>query len=95
MRRRHPRPDHGSGPPDAQGRNHGRSCSGQSFAIAGLLDNSQAQTINKYPLLGDLPILGALFRDSQFQNGQTELIIVITPYIVKPSASNWPCRRMV
>ncbi len=59
--------------------------SGQSFAIAGLLDNSQAQTVNKYPLLGDLPVLGALFRDSRFQNGQTELIIVITPYVVTPS----------
>ncbi|MDP9128590.1 MAG: hypothetical protein M3N08_10075, partial [Pseudomonadota bacterium] len=60
--------------------------SGQSFAIAGLLDNSQAQTVNKYPLLGDLPVLGALFRSDRFQNGQTELVIIITPYIVKPSA---------
>ena len=59
--------------------------SGQSFAIAGLLDNSQTQTINKYPLLGDMPIIGALFRDSQFQNGQTELVIIITPYVVKPT----------
>jgi pilus assembly protein CpaC len=59
--------------------------SGQSFAIAGLLDNSQTQTVNKYPLLGDLPILGALFRSDRFKNGQTELVIIITPYIVKPS----------
>lgn len=59
--------------------------SGQSFAIAGLLDNSQAQTVNKYPLLGDLPILGALFRSDHFQSGQTELIIIITPYIVTPN----------
>lgn len=59
--------------------------SGQSFAIAGLLDNSQAQTVNKYPLLGDLPVLGALFRSDRFQNGQTELVIIITPYVVTPS----------
>ncbi len=59
--------------------------SGQSFAIAGLLDNSQSQTVNKFPLLGDMPILGALFRSSQFQNGQTELVIIITPYLVKPT----------
>jgi len=59
--------------------------SGQSFAIAGLMDNSQAQTVNKYPLIGDLPILGALFRSDHFVNGQTELVVIITPYIVKPS----------
>lgn len=60
--------------------------SGQSFAIAGLIDNSQAQTVNKYPLLGDLPVIGALFRSNNFQNGQTELVIIITPYVVTPSA---------
>ncbi len=59
--------------------------SGQSFAIAGLLDNNQSQTVNKYPLLGDMPILGALFRSNQFQNGQTELVIIITPYLVTPT----------
>jgi pilus assembly protein CpaC len=59
--------------------------SGQSFAIAGLLDNQQSQTVNKYPLLGDVPILGSLFRSNQFQSGQTELVIIITPYIVTPN----------
>ena len=60
--------------------------SGQSFAIAGLLlDNDQTQTVNKYPLLGDLPVLGTLFRSERYQNGQSELVIVITPYIVKPN----------
>lgn len=59
--------------------------SGQSFAIAGLLDNNQTQTINKYPLLGDLPIIGTLFRSTRFQNGQSELVIIITPYIVRPT----------
>jgi pilus assembly protein CpaC len=59
--------------------------SGESFAIAGLLDNSQSQTIDKLPLLGDLPILGPLFRSNHFQNGQSELVVVITPYIVRPN----------
>lgn len=59
--------------------------SGESFAIAGLMNNSQSQTVNKFPMLGDLPILGALFRSDHFVNGQTELVIIITPYIVRPS----------
>jgi pilus assembly protein CpaC len=59
--------------------------SGQSFAVAGLLNNTQTQTINKFPILGDLPILGALFRSDHYKNGQTELVVIITPYIVKPS----------
>jgi pilus assembly protein CpaC len=59
--------------------------SGESFAIAGLLDNNQAQTVTKYPLLGDLPVIGALFRSEHFINGQTELVVIITPYIVKPT----------
>jgi pilus assembly protein CpaC len=61
--------------------------SGQSFAIAGLLDNDQNQTVNKFPFLGDIPILGALFRSTQFQNNQSELVIVITPYIVRSGAN--------
>jgi pilus assembly protein CpaC len=61
--------------------------SGQSFAIAGLLDNNQDQTINKFPFLGDVPILGALFRSTNFQNDQSELVIVVTPYVVKPGSS--------
>jgi pilus assembly protein CpaC len=59
--------------------------SGESFAIAGLMDNNQTQTVNKFPMLGDMPVLGALFRDDHFINGQTELVVIITPYIVKPS----------
>jgi len=59
--------------------------SGESFAIAGLLDSSQAQTVNEYPIIGDMPIIGPLFRSNHFVNGQTELVVVITPYIVKPS----------
>lgn len=59
--------------------------SGESFAIAGLLDNNQTQTVDKFPLLGDLPILGPLFRSNHFQNGQSELVVIITPYIVTPN----------
>jgi pilus assembly protein CpaC len=59
--------------------------SGQSFAIGGLLNNNQTQTVNKYPFLGDMPILGPLFRSTRFQNNQSELVIIITPYIVRPA----------
>jgi pilus assembly protein CpaC len=58
--------------------------SGQSFMIAGLLSNSAQNTIDKAPGAGDLPILGALFRSTNFQRGQTELVIVVTPYLVRP-----------
>lgn len=57
---------------------------GQTFAIAGLLRNDQGNTIDKFPILGDIPVLGALFRSSEYQNNQTELVILVTPYIVKP-----------
>ncbi len=58
--------------------------SGQSFMIAGLLSNNAQNTIDKAPGAGDLPILGALFRSTQFKRGQTELVIVVTPYLVNP-----------
>ena len=62
--------------------------SGQSFVIAGLLNSSTENSINKTPFLGDLPILGALFRSNNFRRNQTELMIVITPYLVKPVSAN-------
>ncbi|MDJ0951024.1 MAG: type II and III secretion system protein family protein [Alphaproteobacteria bacterium] len=58
--------------------------SGQSFAIAGLLQNDSNFDIDKTPWLGDIPILGNLFRSEQFQRRETELLIVVTPYVVKP-----------
>lgn len=61
--------------------------SGQTFAIAGLLHNTAKSYINALPGLGDLPILGALFRSNQFQRGDSELVILITPYLVEPAAS--------
>lgn len=58
--------------------------SGQSMMIGGLLSNSHDNSIDKAPGLGDLPILGSLFRSNAFTRNETELVIVITPYLVKP-----------
>ena len=58
--------------------------SGQSLMIGGLLSNNTQNQITKAPGLGDLPILGALFRSNGWQRSETELVIVITPYLVKP-----------
>lgn len=57
---------------------------GQSFAIAGLFRNDITQSVSKFPVLGDLPILGALFRSTEFKKNKTELLIVVTPRIVRP-----------
>jgi len=58
--------------------------SGQSFMIGGLLRNSNGNSTDKAPLLGSLPIIGALFRSNSFKRNETELVIVITPYLVRP-----------
>jgi pilus assembly protein CpaC len=58
--------------------------SGQSFMIAGLLSNSATNTIQRMPGAADLPVLGALFKSTSFQKNETELVIVITPYLVTP-----------
>ena len=60
--------------------------SGQSFMLAGLLQNTNNNSINKAPFLGDLPVLGNLFRSTKFQRDETELVIIVTPYLVKPSS---------
>lgn len=57
---------------------------GQSFAIAGLLRDFTTEFVEKYPLLGDIPVLGALFRSVEFQRQETELVIIVTPHLVKP-----------
>lgn len=57
---------------------------GQSFAIAGLLRDNLRESIQKFPFLGDIPVLGALFKSSRFQKNQTELVIIVTPHFVKP-----------
>ena len=58
--------------------------SGESFMIAGLMSNNSQTTIDRTPGAGDIPILGALFRSTSFQRGETELVIVVTPYLVQP-----------
>ena len=58
--------------------------SGQSFMLAGLLQNRNNNSIQKAPFLGDIPILGALFRSTSYQRNETELVIIVTPYLVRP-----------
>jgi len=60
--------------------------SGQSFMIAGLLKNTNTNSVDKAPFLGDLPIIGALFRSTNFRRSETELVIIVTPYLVRPSS---------
>lgn len=62
---------------------------GQSFAIAGLLKNNITENIKRFPILGEIPILGALFRSSSFQTEKTELLFVVTPRLVKPLPPNY------
>ena len=61
--------------------------SGQSFMIAGLLRNHNTNSIDRAPFLGNIPILGALFRSTHYQRDETELVIVVTPYLVRPVSS--------
>lgn len=64
--------------------------SGQTFAIAGLFQRQASNQIERIPVLGDIPILGNLFRSRRFQRNETELVILITPYLVTPSSSPAP-----
>lgn len=57
----------------------------ESFAIAGLLSEQFSDQVKQLPFLGDLPVLGALTRSTQFQKGQTELVMIVTPYLVRPA----------
>jgi pilus assembly protein CpaC len=58
--------------------------SGQSFMIAGLLQNTSASSVDKLPGAGDIPVLGALFKSNGWRKNETELMIIVTPYLVKP-----------
>lgn len=60
--------------------------SGESFAIAGLLQSNIRDAVGKFPLLGDLPVLGPLFSSTRFRNNESELVMIVTPYLVKPAA---------
>lgn len=60
---------------------------GEGLAIGGLIQNTETRMVEKLPLLGDIPVLGALFRSTQFQQDETELAIFVTPQLVTPMAS--------
>jgi pilus assembly protein CpaC len=62
--------------------------SGQTFAIAGLFQQRFSRNLEKFPILGDVPVLGALFQSQRFQKEETELVILITPYLVKPVSNS-------
>ncbi len=62
--------------------------SGQSFAIAGLLQNNILHNVHELPFLGDIPVLGQLFRSDDFARSESELVIIVTPYIVRPAAGD-------
>ncbi|HEX5470895.1 MAG TPA: type II and III secretion system protein family protein [Lacipirellulaceae bacterium] len=57
---------------------------GQSFAIAGLFQDRDSRNISQLPWLGSVPVLGALFRSSAYQNSETDLVIIVTPHLVRP-----------
>jgi pilus assembly protein CpaC len=57
---------------------------GESFTIAGLLEDDYQNNIRAFPFIGDLPILGALFRSTGYQRNETELVMVVTPHLVTP-----------
>ncbi len=59
---------------------------GQSFAIAGLLQDDFTDRNGQIPWLGDVPVLGALFRSADFQRNQSELVIIVTPHLVSPTS---------
>lgn len=61
--------------------------SGQTFAIAGLFQRDLATDTDKFPVLGDVPVLGQLFKSQRFRRAETELVILITPYLVKPTSN--------
>ncbi|MET0210134.1 MAG: type II and III secretion system protein family protein [Burkholderiaceae bacterium] len=62
---------------------------GQSFAIGGLIKNNRTANINGLPILGELPVLGALFRSTDFQHDRTELLFVVTPRLVQPLPADY------
>lgn len=61
---------------------------GQSFAIAGLMQSDQTNAIKQLPILGNIPVLGALFRSTNYQRNETELVVVVTARLVKPTTAD-------
>ncbi|ALK97853.1 outer membrane channel protein [Massilia sp. WF1] len=62
---------------------------GQSFAIGGLIKNNVTTNVKAFPVLGEVPVLGALFRSSDFQTDRSELVFIITPHLVKPLPADY------
>jgi pilus assembly protein CpaC len=58
---------------------------GQSFALAGLLQNITERNIEQFPWLGSIPVIGSLFRSTEFRSRETELVVIVTPHLVKPA----------
>jgi pilus assembly protein CpaC len=65
---------------------------GQSFAMAGLLQSIHTKSQEQLPWLGQIPILGALFRSSSFKKEETDLIIIVTPHLTRPAKPGQPLR---
>ena len=65
---------------------------GQSFVLAGLLQNDLATAQEQLPWLGDVPVLGALFRSAAYQKNETDLAIIVTPHLVRPIAPGTPIK---
>jgi pilus assembly protein CpaC len=63
---------------------------GESFVIGGLVDRQTRSNVSKVPLLGDLPIIGAFFKELTYQQSDRELVIVVTPHLVSPLARGSP-----
>jgi len=59
---------------------------GQAFAIAGLLQNDYSNDVRQTPWLGNVPVLGALFSSKRYQRNESELVIIVTPRLVRPAA---------
>ncbi len=57
---------------------------GQSFALAGLLDNTETKTLSRIPIVSDIPVIGALFKSKSFEKKETELMFFVTAHLVKP-----------
>lgn len=63
---------------------------GESFAIGGLIKKNVTESVKAFPILGEIPVLGVLFRSSAFQSERSELVFVVTPHLAKPYAKNLP-----
>jgi pilus assembly protein CpaC len=63
---------------------------GQSFVVAGLLDNRDTESLSKLPFLGDIPVLGALFKSKSVKKSRTDLVMLVTPEVTQPLGPNDP-----